>query len=457
MRAKRNSVNGAWQFGSGSPLLPVALPEFDPADGESTNDADTNITLTFAEAIKKDSSNGDFAGHSDLAQFLRIQKNDLNGEILAYTASIDSEKKVITIDPTASLEEGAVYVSITSNYYNALGTKGRVASATFTVDTTAPSPTFSPGNGKATNDVAGNITLTFAEAIRKDAAGAEFTNDDLAGILTLKTTDDQGTPITYSATINDAKTVITIDPDSDLAEGAVYVAISSGYFDKAGNRGDATNATFTIDTTGVSSPTFSPGDGEATKDVSANITLTFDEAVKRSDGADFSTEAHLKEILTLKKDNSGGANIAYTASIDGAKKVIAIDPTSDLEEGAVYVAISAGYYDGLGNSSAAASVTFTVDTTAPSPTFSPADGTATKEASDNITLTFGEAIRKDASGTDFGTSELSSILTLKTTNAQGNAIGYSATINTEKTVITLDPDSDLSEGAVFVCDQQCLL
>ena len=82
-------------------------------------------------------------------------------------------------------------------------------------------------------------------------------------------------------------------------------AISNAYYDDAGNQGDATSATFAVDLT-PPSPTFSPGDGKATKDVSGDITLTFAEAIKRSGGADFSTEAHLKEILTLKKDGSGG-------------------------------------------------------------------------------------------------------------------------------------------------------
>ena len=193
----------------------------------------------------------------------------------------------------------------------------------------------------------------------------------------------------------------------------MYVAISTGYYDTAGNQGVAAAATFTVDTTGVSAPTFNPGNGAATKDVTTDITLTFTEAIKRSDGTDFSTDAHLKEILTLKKNNSGGDDITYTASIDSEKKVITIDPSSSLEEGAVFVAVSTGYYDAASNAGTAASATFTVDATAPSPDFSPDDGAATKEVSGNITLTFAEAIRKDADGTALTDSDLPSILTLK--------------------------------------------
>ena len=90
--------------------------------------------------------------------------------------------------------------------------------------------------------------MTFAEAIRKTETGTALADDDLSTILTLKSNDAMGSNITYSATIDSAKKVITIDPTNNLADGMVYVAISDGYYDVAGNQGDAANATFTVDT-----------------------------------------------------------------------------------------------------------------------------------------------------------------------------------------------------------------
>ena len=98
-------------------------------------------------------------------------------------------------------------------------------------------------------------------------------------------------------------------------------------------------------------------------DAAANVTVTFSEAIRRDAvGGQFTTDAQLKTILTLKKTDAAGADIAYTASIDSGKTVVTIDPTSaELEDGDVYVAVSAGYYDVVGNPGAAASATFTVD------------------------------------------------------------------------------------------------
>ena len=116
------------------------------------------------------------------------------------------------------------------------------------IDASVAAPVFAPAAGATVTDAGTNITLTFAEAVRKDAAGGEFGNADLAGILTLKRTDENGADIGFSATIDAAKQVITVDPTADLADGAVYVAISSGYYDAAGNQGAAASAIFTVET-----------------------------------------------------------------------------------------------------------------------------------------------------------------------------------------------------------------
>ncbi|MCY4611818.1 MAG: Ig-like domain-containing protein [Gammaproteobacteria bacterium] len=60
---------------------------------------------------------------------------------------------------------------------------------------------------------------------------------EMALMPTLKQASSSGTDLAYSASINPGKTVITIDPTSDLPAGRVYVAVSNGYYDAAGNAG----------------------------------------------------------------------------------------------------------------------------------------------------------------------------------------------------------------------------
>ena len=201
-------------------------------------DRASDITLTFAEALRKDADGAELAD-ADLAAILTLKTGDENGTAIDFSASINAAKTVITIDPDSDLADGDVYVEISAEHYDEAGNQGAKASATFTVDTSVAAPAFSPADGARVKDAAGNITLTFAEAVSKDADGTDFDAAGLEAVLTLKTGDENGTDIDFSAAINAAKTVITIDPDSDLADGDVYVEISAGYFDGQGNQGTA--------------------------------------------------------------------------------------------------------------------------------------------------------------------------------------------------------------------------
>ena len=270
------------------------------------------------------------------------------------------------MNPTSNLPEGAIYVAVSNGYYDAAGNQGTAASATFTVDATGPgAPTFSPLNSATVTNAGRNITLTFAEAVKKDNSNADFADEDLSSILTLRQTNSSGTAIGYAASINGGKTVITLNPTSNLPEGAIYVAVTNGYYDAAGNQGTAASATFTLDATGPGAPTFSPQGGATVTNAGRNITLTFAEAVKKDgSNADFA-DGDLSSILTLRQTNSSGTAIGYAASINGGKTVITLNPTSNLPEGAIYVAVTNGYYDAAGNQGTAASATFTLDATVP--------------------------------------------------------------------------------------------
>ncbi len=431
-----------------------APPTFDPRNNDTVTNAGRNITLTFGEPIRRNSSAAEFTTEAHLKAILTLKRTNSGGTNIGYSASIDTAKRVITINPSANLPEGAIYVAISSGYYDGNGNPGTQASATFTVDTTGPAaPAFDPRDGETVTNTGRDITLTFGEPIRRNSSAAEFTTEaHLKAILTLRRTNSSGTNIGYSASIDTAKRIITINPSSSLVDGTVYVAISSGYYDGNGNPGTQASATFTVDSTGVSAPVFDPRDGETVTDAGRNITLTFDEAIKKDNqNADFDN-ADLASVLTLKRTNSSGADIGYSASIDGAKQVITINPSADLPEGAIYVAISEGYYDENGNQGRAASATFTVDSVGPAPPeFDPRDGETVTNAGRDITLTFGESIRRASDGAEFTTeAHLKVVLTLKRTNSSGADIGYSASIDGAKQVITINPSADLPEGAIYV-------
>jgi len=90
------------------------------------------------------------------------------------------------------------------------------------------------------------------------------------------------------------------------------------------------------------------------------------------------------------------------------------------------------------------------DTTAPTVTFSPFNGATGVAISDNIIITFSEAVR-NIDNTVLTDSNVDNHFTLKLTNASGNNINFDATINGDKTVITINPTSNLTNSqAVYV-------
>ncbi len=224
----------------------IPPPAFDPDGSATVTEPATDITLTFGFAVRKDAGGGDFAG-ADLQRVLALKAGGAGGTDIPFTASIDQARKVVTIDPAPDLPDGTVYAAISDGWFDTAGVRGSAASVTFTVDATAPSPTFSPVDGATVADPTTNVTLTFGEPVRKDSAGGAFSGADLTRILTLKRTDANGADIPFAATIDAAGTTITVDPVSNLAGGAVYAAISDRYFDAAGNQGRAGSATFTVE------------------------------------------------------------------------------------------------------------------------------------------------------------------------------------------------------------------
>ncbi|WP_221420362.1 Ig-like domain-containing protein [Fulvivirga sp. M361] len=90
-------------------------------------------------------------------------------------------------------------------------------------DTPAPSIAFDDSGGSYPNNVGLNrdIEITFSEAVQKIDNSA-LVNTDLAGLITFKFDDMSGDDAGFTATINAAKTEITIVPDELVSENKLF-------------------------------------------------------------------------------------------------------------------------------------------------------------------------------------------------------------------------------------------
>jgi len=177
-------------------------------------------------------------------------------------------------------------------------------------DTTAPTVTFSPANGDEDEAISDNITITFSEAVR-NVDNTKLTNSDLGSLITLKLNSASGDNVTFDATVNSDKTVITIDPTSNLFYSqTVYVAIGAILEDSADNVVTAANASFTT-TMDPSLDAFYPFNGNA-NDESGN-----------SYHGQLGDNATPSTFPTLTTDRFGNADKAF--SFDGNNNYIALN------------------------------------------------------------------------------------------------------------------------------------
>jgi len=239
--------------------------------------------------------------------------------IITYGGSCDSATIIANIG-----DNTIVFYALSDGYYDdctikIIDSEGNESNSLtippFTVnttvpDTTAPTVTFSPANGDEDEAISDNITITFSEAVR-NIDNTELTNSDLGSLITLKLNSASGDNVTFDATVNSDKTVITIDPTSNLFYSqTVYVAIGAILEDSADNVVTAANASFTT-TMDPSLDAFYPFNGNA-NDESGN-----------SYHGQLGDNATPSTFPTLTTDRFGNADKAF--SFDGNNNYIALN------------------------------------------------------------------------------------------------------------------------------------
>lgn len=328
----------AWNIASGikTPTLeiPVITVTFNPTDGKTGVSLTMNPTITFNTAIET------YAGADISSTYLKnniiFKKDSSSGTDVAFTASMNSSDTIITIDPTSDLVAGQVYyIGFNTRVFRVVATEENVAakSITFTALGTS-SVTFNPADGKTGVALTVNPTITFNSAI-ETYAGADITNTYLNNNLIFKKNSISGENVPFTATLNSADTIITIDPTSDLAPNQVYyIGFNTRVF-RINSTDENITAKSAVFTTLNSIPTItiSPANGATKVPTGNTITVTFSDTIYNTSGQT-PDEAYLKDNITVTEDSSS-ANQNTSCSLSG--KVVTINPPSGgWENGGVY-------------------------------------------------------------------------------------------------------------------------
>ena len=173
--------------------------------------------------------------------------------------------------------------------------------------------------------------------------------------------DSSGADISFDATINDEKTIITIDPVNDFVSGqVVYVSIGATLEDYSDNATAAASSIFSTIDNIAPAITITPSDGATEVAKDANITIAFSEPIRKIDDSDL-TDTNVDALITLKDTNVDGADISFDATVNTEKTAIIVNPTNNFSKGQiVYVRIDALVEDSFDNVVLATNSIFTV-------------------------------------------------------------------------------------------------
>ena len=188
---------------------------------------------------------------------------------------------------------------------------------------------------------------------------------------------DTPVDLTYSWTLQDAPTGMSYDPNNMVIFAFIqdFTALDAALVNQASILQGVKMVRRSV---GIdkSAPalTFNPANNEFGVAVDSDITITFDEVIRNEDDSALD-DTNVDGLITLKKNNATGEDIAFDATIDSDKKVLTINPTNNFDSDlSVYVAIAGSVEDESDNAIQPVNITFaTVDTQAPTVIIDPAD------------------------------------------------------------------------------------
>lgn len=436
-----------------------------------------NTTVSGACTLNENSSNGTgFENVNLLGSDLRNRKVTLSGAFPSVSVSspsnlyllsgsislltISSNGKGSKIDLSSSGTVNRVEINGASDFVGKGTIKKAILNESGSTFETAPlstegrttlMPSIYPANGASNVSVKDSIRITYNESIYT-TSGAALSNSYVEdSVVELRKNSASGSKVPFSCTLYSDKREFSIKPTDTLDKSTkYYVIIKSALKNSAGNRNDS--LTFSFSTVGGLTPEVYPVNGSDTIPVTSKITLTFDQALSQRNG-NYITSSYLTDsVIDLRRDSSGGSHVDFYASISSDRKTITVTPTNNLSTNTrYYVTLKDNCLtntDNISNSEQTFSFT-TASSRVLVPVITPASGSSAVRTTSDIELTFDSSVYT-ANGSSVNSSYLrDNVFTLRSGSASGSTVSFSASINSGKTKITIDPDYTLSTNTTY--------
>lgn len=281
------------------------VESFAPQNGETNVPLTSNVLINLSEVLRK--TNNTPLTNTNVDSLITLRKGSASGTSVSFDATVAtvSGKTVITVNPVSNLSPNtAYYIAVTGLEDSSNQLLTGTLNALFTtvpVDTAPAVQSFSPANGSIGAALDTNISITFTETVR-NLNDSPLDAATLASHIVFKKSSSSGVSVPFTATVSasSGKTVITVNPNDDLAASTAYFLSISGLEDSSNQA-----------LSGGSSTTFSTLAPSA--DPLTNLTIALG-----ASGAGGS--------VILSPDFSGSI-MSYTATVTDTVSTILVTPT----------------------------------------------------------------------------------------------------------------------------------
>ncbi len=368
-------------------LLHPSVTVVDPPNGATG--VGTNVTphILFSERLNPlsvVSSSNELYNQGSVELY-----NNVTRQYVPATVSMSADRLTATITPASALQPntgyylfvgyGAYYYDVAGNYGNAY--QGYFVTG-FSSDTTHASvSTISPANTQTGVPQNAQVIAVMSD----DIDPTTVTNSSIT------VTPSGGSAIAGTVTLASDGVTLTFVPAATLTASTVYKVSVGGFNDVEGNAVTAFTSTFTTGSGAYGSGSFtllstSPLNGATNVSVTSPVTFTMSNLINPASVKPQSVEVCFHAC--------GAEYVAGSFSVSG--KTVTFTPSTPYPANTVVGMYVYGLTDEAGNPAYSSAGTFTtantVDTTKPTVTISPANGTTNVGLNAQIVLTFSESI-----------------------------------------------------------------
>jgi hypothetical protein len=316
--------------------------------------------------------------------------NTATGLFVPVTVTISSDRTTVTITPISPLTPSTqyeLYAGQTSNYYDVAGNSGVVYSSFFTTDTgtdTTPAAVsmINPANAQTAVPVNPQVVAVMSDGIDPTT----ITNNSIT------VTPSGGTAVAGTVTLANDGVTLTFVPNAPLAASKLHNVTVGGFNDVQGNPVTTFSSSFTTGSATYGPAAFTlvttnPASGASGISVTSPVTFTLSHLINP---ASVNTQT-----VQVCFNGCGSEYVAGTYTVSGA--TITFTPLTPYPANTTMGMFVDGVMDEGGNvvsglSAGSFTTAGTVDSTPPTVTITPANGSSNLGLNTQVVLTFSKSI-----------------------------------------------------------------